>query len=70
MISCQGEPDEVVCAVIVPAGLPPTLDELTTYLTECGMTAWYQPSRLEIVDALPRDHLGKIRKYQLRDQFN
>lgn len=69
VISCRAVEDEVVCAVIVPAGLPPTLEELTDYLTGCGMTAWYQPSRLEIVDALPRDHLGKIRKYQLREQF-
>jgi acyl-coenzyme A synthetase/AMP-(fatty) acid ligase len=25
---------------------------------------------LELVDALPRDQLGKIRKYQLRAQFD
>jgi cyclohexanecarboxylate-CoA ligase len=69
VISCPGEVSEDVCAVVVPAGLPPTLDELTGYLTARGMTDWYQPNRLEIVDALPRDHLGKVRKYLLRAQF-
>jgi len=69
IIACPGEIDEDVCAVVVPTGVPPTLDELRTYLTGRGMTGWYHPTRLEIVDALPRDPLGKIRKYQLRDQF-
>lgn len=63
---------EDVCAVVVPAdaGNPPTLEALRGFLTTLGMTDWYQPTRLEIVDVLPRDPLGKIRKYQLRDRFD
>jgi acyl-coenzyme A synthetase/AMP-(fatty) acid ligase len=34
------------------------------------MTESYYPTRLECVDALPRDGLGKIRKYQLRARFD
>lgn len=60
---------EDVCAVVVPSGEPPTLDSVTAYLTRRGMTEAYYPTRVEYVDALPRDHLGKIRKYQLRAQF-
>jgi cyclohexanecarboxylate-CoA ligase len=67
----QGHLEEV-CAVVVPAAdqPPPTLAELNDHLHERGMTDWYRPARLELADALPRDHLGKIRKYQLRERFD
>lgn len=58
-----------VCAVVVPSGPRPTLDELTEHLRQCGMTELYHPSRVEFVAELPRNHLGKVRKYQLREQF-
>jgi cyclohexanecarboxylate-CoA ligase len=54
------------CAVIVPAGAPPTLAELRSYLTGLGMTEWYQPTRVEPVAALPRNANGKVLKEQLR----
>jgi cyclohexanecarboxylate-CoA ligase len=60
---------EDVCAVVVAAGEPPTLADLREYLDKCGMTEYYQPTRLEIVDRLPRDPLGKIRKHELRARF-
>jgi cyclohexanecarboxylate-CoA ligase len=30
------------------------------------MTGWYQPTRLEVVPALPRNATGKVRKELLR----
>jgi cyclohexanecarboxylate-CoA ligase len=60
---------EDVCAVVVPAGEPPTLADLREYLDKCGMTEYYQPTRVEILDRLPRDPLGKIRKHELRARF-
>ena len=71
IVPCRdGAGEEDVCAVVVPAGEPPTLAELDEFLRLRGMTEAYHPSRLEIVDTLPRDQLGKIRKYQLRERFD
>jgi cyclohexanecarboxylate-CoA ligase len=58
--------DERAAAVIVPNGTPPTLAALRDYLTGAGMTEWYQPSRLEVMDRLPRNSAGKVRKDLLR----
>jgi cyclohexanecarboxylate-CoA ligase len=60
------EGEELPCAVAVPQGPPPTLSDLREHLRWRGMTDWYQPTRLEIVDALPRNHVGKVSKAQLR----
>jgi cyclohexanecarboxylate-CoA ligase len=55
------------CAVIVAAGsTPPTLAELRGYLTRVGMTDWYQPTRVEVLAALPRNANGKVLKEELR----
>lgn len=61
---------EHVCAVVVPGGEPPTLDDLHEHLRKRDMTEAYYPDRLELVDELPRDPLGKLRKYQLRAMFD
>ncbi|MBB4676889.1 AMP-binding protein [Crossiella cryophila] len=60
---------ELACAVVVPAGPPPTLSQLRAYLTERGMTEWYQPHRLELVAELPRNEMGKVRKNLLRERI-
>ncbi len=58
---------ELVCAVLVAATTPPiSLDELRQYLTDEGMTEWYLPTRLEYVEALPRNGNGKVSKELLR----
>ncbi|WP_051467013.1 AMP-binding protein [Actinomadura oligospora] len=69
-----GSPDprdgtETVCAFVVPDGAAPTLDGLRRYLLATGMTEWYLPTRLECVDALPRNHMGKVLKNLLRDRL-
>jgi len=60
-----GPANELPCAVIVSQA-PPTLEEVRDYLDGIGMTAWYQPQRLEVVDQLPRNSTGKVDKHGLR----
>jgi acyl-CoA synthetase (AMP-forming)/AMP-acid ligase II len=64
-------PDELLgekaCAVVVARpGETPTLDELLTYLRELGIATFKLPERLELVDELPRNPLGKVLKRDLR----
>src|SRR6185437_10769227 len=61
--------DEVICAVVVPAEPPPSLDALTEYLAATGVTHRFWPQRLELVDSLPRTVTGKVRKAELRQRF-
>ncbi|MGV9709427.1 AMP-binding enzyme [Gordonia sp. NPDC003424] len=61
---------EKCCAVIVPADeLPPTLDELASFLRERGVAGFKIPERLEIVDAIPRNPVGKVLRRDLRTRF-
>lgn len=69
IIACADGAREHVCAVVVPAGEPPTLEDLHDHLRKCAMTELYFPNRLEVVAELPRDPMGKLRKYQLRAMF-
>ncbi|MFG1603652.1 AMP-binding protein [Actinoplanes sp. NPDC049265] len=57
---------ETGCAVVAGAGTPPTLDEIRAYLTAEGMTEFYQPTRVETMDRLPRNANGKVLKRELR----
>lgn len=53
------------CAVVV-AGGPVDLTEVHRHLHETGMTEWYWPTRLERVEELPRNAMGKVEKAVLR----
>ncbi|GLW28288.1 cyclohexanecarboxylate-CoA ligase [Actinoplanes regularis] len=57
------------CAVVVPAGEPPTLAGLRAYLDGVGMTEFYQPTRLELMPVLPRNLSGKVLKRELRERL-
>jgi cyclohexanecarboxylate-CoA ligase len=58
---------ESSCAVVVARGpAAPALAEIRDYLTRAGVTGWHQPTRVEVVAALPRNAAGKVRKDQLR----
>ncbi len=60
---------ETGLAVIVPAtSTPPDLEELRRHC-EGRLARYKQPSRLEIVDQLPRNVTGKISKDELRARF-
>lgn len=67
-----GIPDEVMgeraCAFVVPSGDAPTVDDVRDYLTGLGVASFKIPERLEVVEALPRNAVGKILKRQLRTQ--
>jgi cyclohexanecarboxylate-CoA ligase len=74
-VAVIGYPDqhdgELACAVITVKGdTPPTLAELRGHLTDQGMTQWYLPARLELLDELPRNSNGKVQKHLLRLWLN
>lgn len=68
------QPDEVmgeqvcVCVVAREPASPPTLDDITGFLRESGMSLYKLPEALRIVDAIPRNPVGKILKRRLRDE--
>ncbi len=55
---------ERVVAWVVPAGVPPGLDELRE-LVGSTLSPWAAPKELLIVPALPRTPLGKVRRASL-----
>ncbi|WP_034486826.1 AMP-binding protein [Actinomadura oligospora] len=64
--------DQMICAVIRPTahGDGITLEEARTLLRDAGMTAFFWPERLELVDTLPRAAAtGKVRKVELQERF-
>ncbi len=60
---------EKICVCIVPRSLddPPSLDDICAYLTACGIAKFKLPERLQCVDALPRNPLGKVLRHELSD---
>ena len=68
-----GVPDadfgEAVVAVVVPqAGA--TVDEAAIRTAARGQLAAFKvPKRVHVVDALPRNTMGKVEKARLREQF-
>lgn len=68
--------DERICAVVTAAsgvsgvaGVPPTLAELRDFLRDAGISEWYWPAQLEVLDDMPRTPMGKIRKADLRKRY-
>ena len=63
---------EKVCAVVVPKDPAQgvKLEELTAYLRSVGKVAAFKlPERIELLDELPRNPVGKILKRVLRQQM-
>jgi len=72
-VAIIGLPDErwgeaVVAVVALKPGESLTLAELRTWATE-RLARFKLPSRLEVVDALPRNPAGKVLKFELRGRF-
>ncbi|MFE5296169.1 class I adenylate-forming enzyme family protein [Streptomyces sp. NPDC056632] len=68
----DAERGERVCAVVEqpPGAAPLTLETVTAFLREAGLSVFKLPEQLEVVDALPRnDTLRKVLKYRLRERF-
>lgn len=60
---------ERACAFVVPAQDGRlTFEGMQAYLDAHQVSKHYWPERLEIVDSLPRNAVGKIQKYLLREQ--
>lgn len=72
-IALIGLPDsavgEQVCAVVTASGVAPTLAGLRDHLRDAGVSDWFWPERLELVEAMPRTVTGKIRKVELRERY-
>jgi cyclohexanecarboxylate-CoA ligase len=63
--------DEQICAVVTAAAdPPPTLAELTDFLRDAGVSEWYWPRQLKVLDEMPRNAMGKIRKADLRKRYS
>ena len=64
------ERGEMVCAVVQAAGgVAPTLGELVDHLRRRELMPQKLPERLELVDEMPRNASGKVRKDVLRERF-
>jgi acyl-CoA synthetase (AMP-forming)/AMP-acid ligase II len=72
-VAVIGVPDERtgerVCAVVVAADDPPSLEELRAHCGRLGLARQKAPERLELVSDLPRNALGKVLKNELRAQY-
>lgn len=62
---------ERVCLFVVPrvAGVAPSLEEVIASLADKGVAKFKWPERLEVVDDLPRNAIGKILKRDLRTRL-
>jgi acyl-CoA synthetase (AMP-forming)/AMP-acid ligase II len=61
---------ERTCAYVVPrAGESVTLESVLAFMKEKGVAVYKLPERLEIVDAIPRNPVGKILKKVLRQDI-
>lgn len=59
---------EKICIYVVPKDTDnaPDLSDLTGFMTEQGLAIYKLPERLEFIDAIPRNPVGKIVKPELR----
>ncbi|MDM7990017.1 3-phosphoshikimate 1-carboxyvinyltransferase [Arthrobacter sp. zg-Y877] len=59
---------ERACAFVVPVpGAAPQLADLTVFLDRHRVSRHYWPEHLVLVEALPRNAVGKVQKYLLRE---
>lgn len=70
-VAAVGMPDENLgertCVYVVPKpGQTVTLEDLTGYMRDQGVATYKLPERLELVEAIPRNPVGKILKKELR----
>ncbi|MCT2589968.1 AMP-binding protein [Streptomyces sp. N2-109] len=74
-VALVGYPDprvpvaELVCAVVVAEGEPPTLEELRRHLAEERMAEVLWPDRVQFVWELPKNSLGKVLRHPLRQRL-
>lgn len=61
--------EKVGVFVVAAAGEVPTLDDITAHLRALAVASYKHPERLELVDELPRNPVGKVVKPELRDRW-
>lgn len=61
---------ERACAFVVPAkdGVHLEFAAMQKYLGDAGVSKYYWPERLEFIDEIPRNVVGKVQKNVLRDR--
>ena len=61
---------EKVCVFVVPRdGQVVTLADVSSFMKEKGLAVYKIPERVEIIDAIPRNAVGKILKKKLREDI-
>lgn len=61
---------EKMCVYAVPQdGQPLSLEDVTSFMKELGVAIYKIPERLEIIEAVPRNPVGKILKNVLREDI-
>ena len=73
-VAAVAYPDEIMgektCVYVVPKeGEKITLDEAASFMKDRGIASYKLPERLEIIDAIPRNPVGKIIKKELREDI-
>ncbi|MEP5569089.1 MAG: class I adenylate-forming enzyme family protein [Halioglobus sp.] len=63
---------EKICAVLVvqPDAQAPNLEELQQFLLGQGFAKFKMPERIELIDQLPRNPLGKVQRFALQDALS
>lgn len=63
---------EKICACLVmqPGADSLTVSDLQDYLLQAGLAKFKLPERIEIMDKLPRNALGKVQRFVLQDAIN
>jgi non-ribosomal peptide synthetase component E (peptide arylation enzyme) len=63
---------EKICACLVPQAdaEPPTLPELQQYLLDKGFAKFKLPERIELMERLPRNPLGKVQRFSLQESVS
>ena len=61
---------EKVCVYVVPRkDQTITLEELSSYISDKGAATYKRPERLEIINEIPRNPVGKVIKTKLREDL-
>jgi cyclohexanecarboxylate-CoA ligase len=60
---------ELVAAIVVPEGDPPTIAEVRAHLAQARMAETLWPDRLMFARDLPRNSLGKVQRGELRERL-
>lgn len=75
-VAVAAYPDDIlgekICAFVVPGEgcEAPTLEAICRHLEQKGIARFKLPERIEVIDALPRNPLGKVLRHQLSERIS